>query len=244
MSIINQAMIFAAGHATRMRPLTDDLPKPLLQVNGKPLLTHIIDHLVLEGVSKIIINGFHAINHLHDYMNDIRTQYPNIDFILSKEDELLETGGGAVKALPHIDTDTPLYMINGDAFWVNSNAGRTLKQLENTWNETMGCLLLLQPTTSMDMTEAVGDYDIDNHGRAKRSYDKTGDYMFTGIRVIDPTIMNGRAAEKFSFLEFMDECEKRNTLYAMAHEGDWYHLSTPSDLDEVNAMFPLEKDHA
>ncbi len=156
MSKITQAMIFAAGHATRMRPLTDNLPKPLLQVNGQPLLTHIIDHLIVEGVTKIIINGFHAINHLHDYMNDIRIQYPDVEFILSEETDLLETGGGAVKALPHIDMNTPLYMINGDAYWVHSSGGQTLDQLHNAWNDEMGCLLLLQSTQSMDMTEAVG----------------------------------------------------------------------------------------
>ena len=243
--MINQALIFAAGHATRMRPLTDDLPKPLLQVNGQPLLTHIIDHLIVEGVTTIIINGFHAIDHLHDYMNDIRVEYPNIDFILSKEDELLETGGGAVKALPHIDMDTPLYMINGDAYWVNASQGRTINQLQNTWHEGMECLLLLQSTTSMNMTEAVGDYNINDNALAVRSHDKSGEFMFTGIRIIDPKILNGRAIHKFSFLEFMDGCENNNTLHAIAHEGDWYHLSTPVDLDEVNAMFTtLKKDHA
>lgn len=244
MNKITQAMIFAAGHATRMRPLTDNLPKPLLQVNGRPLLTHIIDHLIVEGVTTIIINGFHAMDHLRDYMDDVCVQYPDVEFILSEEDDLLETGGGAVKALPHIDMNAPLYMINGDAFWVNSNGGRTLNQLQNAWNDTMGCLLLLQSTQSMNMTEAVGDYDIDNQGRAKRSHDKTGEYMFTGIRVVDPKIMNGRAIEKFSFLEFMDQCEQGNTLHAIAHQGDWYHLSTPFDLDEVNAMFIVKKDHA
>jgi MurNAc alpha-1-phosphate uridylyltransferase len=245
MSKITQAMIFAAGHATRMRPLTDNLPKPLLRVNGQPLLTHIIDHLIVEGVTTIIINGFHAMDRLSDYMNDIRAQYPDGEFILSEEGELLETGGGAVKALPHIDMDAALYMINGDAYWVHSPRGRTLDQLHNAWNDEMECLLLLQSTQSMDMTEAVGDYDIGDSALAKRSHDKTGQYMFTGIRIIDPKIMKGRAVEKFSFLEFMDGCENNNTLHAIAHEGDWYHLSTPVDLDEVNAMFTtLKKDHA
>lgn len=230
---ITQAMIMAAGHATRMRPLTDDMPKPLLQVCGKPLLTHIIDHLMVEGVTKIVINGYHAIDKLQDYMGVIRTAYPDTDFILSVEDTLLETGGGAVQAMQYLDIDKPFYMINGDAFWVNG-ATRTLQSLANRWDGARhDILLLLQSCQSMHMTDAVGDYNL-GKGMAKRDADKQGEFMFTGVRVCTPSILNDYKLEKFSFLKCMDDAELRDRLGGVVHEGEWCHISTPQDLQYVN----------
>lgn len=232
--MIKQALIFAAGHATRMRPLTDNLPKPLLEVHGRFLLAHIVDELINVGVTKIVINGYHAVEKLYGFMDGIRNEYSDCEFILSEETELLETGGGAVQALQYIGVDQPLYMINGDAYWINGEEN-TLEHLSANWREEMDCLLLLQSTQSMAMTEAVGDYDIGSGGQAKRSHAKAGEYMFTGIRISHPRVFDGREVEKFSFLELMDACEEKETLYGLEHGGEWYHLSTPADLDEVNA---------
>ena len=229
---ITQALIMAAGNATRMRPLTDDLPKPLLKVCGEPLLTYIINHLDAEGVTKIIVNGYHAIGPLKNYINDTLKQYPHIEFILSEETELLETGGGAVQALQYLD-DAPFYMINGDAFWVNGTE-RSLKSLSNQWdNDKHDILLLLQSCKSMQMTEAVGDYDLKND-MATRALNKDGIYMFAGVRVCMPNILKSYPLEKFSFLKCMDDAQARNRLGGVVHKGDWYHISTPSDLEDVN----------
>jgi len=225
MTKITQALIFAAGHATRMRPLTDNLPKPLLEVAGKPLLTHIIEHLMIEGVTKIVINGHHAIEPLKAYMTIIQEAYPQCDFILSEEEDLLETGGGAVKAMQYLDSSQPLYMINGDAFWVNREAGRTLQDIAEAWSpEENDMILLLHPSADM------GDYNIDQ-GKAVRSLNKTGSYGFAGVRICMPYILEGRKPERFSFLEIMDACEEKGRLGAIAHQGQWYHISTPHDLD-------------
>ena len=231
--IIKQALIMAAGHATRMRPLTDNLPKPLLKVKGAPLLTHIINHLNAEGVTKIIVNGYHAIEPLRAYIDEIQKQYPDIKFILSEETELLETGGGAVQALQHLDKDKPFYMVNGDAYWVNFDTP-TLQSLSNQWDDNKhDILLLLQSCVSMQMTEAVGDYKL-NGGVATRDLDKSGEYMFTGVRVCTPSILKNYKAEKFSFLQCMDDAQSQNRLCGVAHDGDWFHISTPTDLNDVN----------
>jgi len=240
---ITQALIMAAGHATRMRPLTDNLPKPLLEVNHKPLLTHIIDHLIAEKVSKIIINGYHAIEPLRDYMIDIQSRYPDVKFILSEEAELLETGGGAVLALQYLDTDKPFYMINGDAFWVNPCEGPSLQSLAKTWQDkSFDIVLLLQPTSSMGLTTAVGDYDIGQGNIASRNLDKNGGYMFTGVRICTPNVLKNYKVEKFSFLKMMDEAESKGKLGGAIHHGDWYHISEPDDLNDVNRdVFGVEK---
>jgi len=232
---ITQALIMAAGQATRMRPLTDSLPKPLLEVQGKPLLTHIIDHLLVEGVTKIIINGYHAIAPLKAYIDHIRDVHPHCEFILSAEAELLETGGAAVKALPYLDNAHPFFMINGDAFWVNPPAGRSLQDLTAAWNaDDHDLLLLLQPCESMAMTTPVGDYDLYDDGRAVRSLKQSGSHMFAGVRVCMPSIIQPYAQEKFSFLTIMDACQAAGRLGGLTHRGQWYHISTPQDLRDVN----------
>lgn len=241
---IHQALIMAAGHATRMRPLTDDLPKPLLKINNIPLLTHIINHLMAEDVTHIIINGYHAIDPLIDYIDDIKKRYPQCDFTLSQESELLETGGGAVNALHYLDKDEPFYMINGDAFWINSKGERTLGALARQWSgNKQSILLLLQSCSSMKMTGAVGDYTL-NDGIAKRSLAQDGDYMFTGVRVCTPKILSDYPIEKFSFLKIMDDAQAANQLAGVNHRGEWYHISTPSDLADVNNALYAEKEPA
>ena len=235
---ITQAMIMAAGHATRMRPLTNNLPKPLLEVHGKPLLTHIIDHLVAENVTKIVITGHHAIEPLRDYMATLPTLYPDCEFILSEEDKILETGGGLINALPYLNHDQPFYMINGDAFWVNHPSIRILKNLSDQWDQThQKLMMLLQPCQSIDLTSPVGDYDLSKDGIATRSLDRTGAYMFAGVRICHPDILKDYKVEKFSFLEIMDAQDQINHLNGLAHKGQWYHISTPEDLQDVNALY-------
>jgi MurNAc alpha-1-phosphate uridylyltransferase len=232
---ISQALIFAAGEARRMRPLTDTLPKPLLKVGDNPLLTHIIDHLVDAGVNRIIINGHHALAPLKTYMATLDQTYPDCKFFLSEEQELMDTGGGAVKALSYLDENQPLYMINGDAYWMNDHRKKTLQSLAERWAQLDNpkLLLLLQPTASMAITGSVGDYKMEN-GKASRCKNKDGNYMFTGIRVCSPRLLQNREIAKYSFLKMMDEEDGENRLFGLEHKGEWYHISTPADLDEVN----------
>lgn len=237
--MIDQALIFAAGFAKRMRPLTDHLPKPLVTIGDKALLTHIIDHLNAVGVTKIVVNGHHKIDVLRDYMTKIQSDYPHITFILSEEDEILETGGGAIKAMVHFDQTKPLYMVNGDAFWVDAQHEKTLEVLESrllTSQDDM--VLLLQSTDQKD-----GDYTIINN-RAVRTKTKDGTHMFAGVRALHPRILDTYSIENFSFLKIMDDVEAYDRLGGLDHQGQWYHISTPKDLDDANAvLFPQAINH-
>ncbi len=235
---IHQAIIMAAGNATRMRPLTDHIPKPLLKIHGKPLLTYIIDHLVAENVTKIVINGYHAIEPLREYIDYISTFYTNCEFILSEETDLLETGGGLINALSYLDKNDPFFMINGDAHWINHPHSRSLKNLSNHWQVTkQGLVLLLQPCSSMAKTTPIGDYDLSKDGMATRSHDQIGEYMFTGVRICHPKILKNYEIEKFSFLRVMDAQDHLDDLGGIVHHGQWYHISTPEDLHEVNQVY-------
>lgn len=229
----DRAFVLAAGHGTRMRPLTDTLPKPMVSVGGKPLIDHILEKLGTEGVSEVIINTHHLYEVIEKHLKAISR--PRIK-ISREADKILDTGGGVKKALPLIGGDV-FYHINGDAFWTESPAAgpSALARLAAAWDDSkMDILLLLIPVEKMIVTEGVGDYNLMPDGRAVRSQNKTGQYMFTGIRLTHPRVFNGVQGDVFSFLGQMDAAEKSGRLYAIIHEGAWHHISTPQDVEAIN----------
>ncbi len=227
----NSAFILAAGLGKRLRPYTDKVPKPLVPVNGRPILDYTLDKLRVDGVEHVTMNLNYLGKKIQDYF--VGTTSPNI--IFSPEDELLDTGGGAKKALNTLHGDS-FYMINGDALWTDGPNDTTLERLSQNWNpDVMDILLLLQPVSAMTLTHGVGDYDIDADGHAIRSLDKTGRYMFGGIRITKKSIFDDMPMEKaFSYRNLMDEAQASGRLYAVVHDGEWHHISTPEDLDRVN----------
>jgi MurNAc alpha-1-phosphate uridylyltransferase len=227
-----KAFILAAGKGTRLRPHTDLIPKPMVDIAGTSIIHRTIAKLDEAGVTEIIVNIHHLGDVLVAHLSGI--QKPKI--ILSPEEELLETGGGIKKALYHFG-DEPFYIINGDALW-DENGIPALGKLADVWNEkTMDILLLLQPTNRMALSAAVGDYHLDQNNQAARAKDKNGAYMFAGIRIAHPRIFQGTPDSAFSFLSLMDKAEIEGRLFGLIHSGNWYHISTPEDLQSVNDVF-------
>lgn len=227
---IETAFILAAGKGTRLRPITDTIPKPMAKVLDKPLIQHIIQKLEADGINKIIINLFYLGHIIRKNLVDAKSQ----KIIFSEEQELLETGGGVKNALAFIG-NKPFFLINGDAFWTDHKDISALQRLENEWNShRMDILLLLMPVTKMTLTRGVGDYNINEKGQATRTPDGSGHYMFTGIRITKPDLFEDTPDGAFSYLEIMDRAEKKQKLYGLIHEGEWHHISTPADLDNVN----------
>lgn len=230
----NDAFIMAAGKGTRLRPITDTIPKPMVAVNDKPILEHTLEKLRNEGVENVTINLFYLGDRIKNHFKDTST--PKITF--SEETVLLETGGGAKKALNTMKNN-PFFMINGDALWEDIDGQDTaLKQLSTHWDASkMDILLLLQPTDKMQITQGVGDYNIAPNGQIKRTADLSGTHMFTGIRIVHPCVFNDTPDGAFSFLECMDKAEKEGRLYGVEYDGIWHHISTVEDLKAVNNAY-------
>lgn len=227
--VIDHAFVLAAGLGTRLRPYTDRMPKPMVPLLGKPLLGHIFDHLKRAGVEKVVINTHHMPEQIRSY---IATRHDLI-FSESYEEELLETGGGIRKAL-HIFGQNPFYVINGDAFWTDG-AEPALTRLAHSFDpDKMDLLMLLQPVNGMTLTEGVGDYNMTQEGRPVRLPQKGGTHMFAGVRVMHPRLFAGTQPGKFSFLPLMDKAEVEGRLFALEHQGEWHHISTPQDLETVD----------
>ena len=167
MSLPRRAMIMAAGLGTRMRPLTDDRPKPLVTVQGKPLIDHAIDRLAAAGVTQIVVNMHYKAEMLREHLS--RRQGVEILFSL-ESDELLGTGGGVVKALPVFGSE-PFFIHNSDSIWVEGG-GPALDAMKAAWHpqDMDGLLLLASMTTAMGYA-GKGDFMMDSEGHLSRPID-------------------------------------------------------------------------
>lgn len=228
----DRAFILAAGRGSRLRPHTDTLPKPLVPVAGKPIIDYVIDDLAEAGVRDITVNLHYMADKLETHLG--RKAAPH--FTLSHEQTLLDTGGGIKNALHTLGTG-PFYIVSGDSFWSNGPSGNVLARMAQVWDpEKMDLLLVMQPLDRLHTDHAVGDYDLLPDGRAVRSRRQTGTHMWTSIRMCDARLFADTPDTPFSFLTLMDRAEERGRLYALVHDGDWYHITTPDDLAQIDAL--------
>ncbi|MBR5654528.1 MAG: NTP transferase domain-containing protein [Prevotella sp.] len=136
---MKQAMIFAAGLGTRLRPLTDTMPKALVTVAGQPLLCHVLQKMSMAGITRLVVNVHHFANQIIEFLNI--TEYPDLDIRISDESEmLLETGGGIKKARPLFDENEPVLIHNVD---ILSNA-----QVDTLYNSRADATLLVSDRPS------------------------------------------------------------------------------------------------
>src|SRR5262245_2220912 len=147
-----RGMVMAAGLGTRMRPLTNDRPKPLIEVAGRTLLDHALDRFKAVGIKMVVVNvhykGQMVIDHLKKRTDlEIRIQ--------DERDKLLDTGGALKKALPHFG-DEPFFTYNSDSIWLESY-GSNLERMTQQWNDAeMDCLMLMASTVTAIGFEEIG----------------------------------------------------------------------------------------
>lgn len=227
-----KAMILAAGEARRMRPVTDNLPKPLIEVGGKAILDRSIDALNEIGITEITVNA--------RYLGEqIASHLEGRDGIsVSLENEPLETGGGVANALPHLGAE-PFFVINGDSVWLDGMKS-TLVRVAESWDpERMDILLLLQPLARMIGDHGLGDYQMEPDGKLIRRPEQiVAPFAYMGVSIINPAIFEKtEQSGEFSMLKLFDEAQERSRLYGLVHDGLWYHISTPADLAIAQQQF-------
>lgn len=223
------AMVLAAGLGQRMRPITDRLPKPLIEVRGRAMLDTILDRLENAGISEVVVNLHYLGEMIEAHLED--RQSPSIAF--SKEDDLLETGGGVTKALPLLG-EGPFFVLNGDVCWLDGLTP-ALQRLAAAWNEEeMDALLLLHPTCSAFGYEGIGDYLMDPAGRLRRRQERQiAPFIHAGIQILHPRLFEGAPAGSFSLNKLYDKAQEAERLWGLRHDGEWYHVGTPGELRAV-----------
>ena len=214
-----KAMILAAGRGERLRPLTDHTPKPMIEVQGRPLLEHQIGWLSAAGITELVINLHHLGEQIETRFGDgsgygVRIRY-------SHETELLETGGGIVKALPLLGTE-PFLILNGDIF---TDFPFDRLQPIPDWAD-----IHLVVTPKPDFRDQ-GDFEVAG-GRITARGDA---YVYCGIAVLRPRIFAADRAEPFSLRDRFFEAIARGALSAQIWEGYWIDIGSQAQLDSVNA---------
>jgi MurNAc alpha-1-phosphate uridylyltransferase len=227
MTVLESGMVLAAGFGTRLRPITERIPKPLVPVAGKALIDYAIDRLAEAGVARVVVNVHYKAEMIARHLQARPTRMPAI--ALSREDELLETGGGVLKALPLLDE--VFYVVNSDVLWLDGKVP-ALRRLAGAWDPArLDALLLLQRTTTALGYEGSGDFFVDPWGAVRRRREnEVAAHLFAGLQILHRRLFDGCPPGKFSLNRLWDQALAARRLAAIVHDGEWYHIGTPEGL--------------
>ncbi|MEZ5998127.1 MAG: nucleotidyltransferase family protein [Hyphomonas sp.] len=226
----NTAMVLAAGLGTRMRPLTDDRPKPLIEVSGKTLIDRMLDPLVAAGVQRAIVN----VHYLADQVEAHLRQRTDIEILISDErGEVLETGRALAKARPLLGDD-PVLVANTDAFWAPASP-EPVEALAAAFDpEEMDALLLIADIGRTLGFDGAGDFFQDEEGAlTRRGTAPAAPYAYCGLRIIRPHLYDGVPIERFSALRIWDGLIPKRRLHGLVLDRFWLHVGDPKALKDA-----------
>ena len=226
----DKAMVFAAGLGTRMRPLTDVTPKPMIPVGGKPMLDHMLDRLAEAGVATAIVN----VHYLADQIDAHVAKRAKPRIVVSDERaKLLDQGGGILKVLPQLG-DAPFLMANTDALWIEGPVNN-LARLAQAWDgDRMDALLLVAPSATSIGVDWSGDFLMDAEGRlTKRPEREVAPFVYTGVGIIKPQVFAGETREAENLAPILFDAAAKGRLHGVRLEGQWLHVGTPEAVGEA-----------
>lgn len=221
------AMVMAAGYGKRMRPLTNTRPKPMVELMGRSMIDRILDRLQAIGVEQVVVNTHHLAQMLENHL--VQRTAPAIE--ISREAEILDTGGGVKAALDKLG-DESFFVLNGDVFWLDGHAP-ALQRLADEWQPAkMDALLLLNATTAAIGYEGPGDFQLDTFGNARRRLEfEVAPFAFTGVQILHRRLFDYAPDGPFSLNLLYDQAEASERLFGLRHDGLWFHVGTPQDLE-------------
>lgn len=224
------AMVLAAGLGTRMRPLTDACPKPLIPVRGRKLIDRVIGPLKEAGVQRIVVNVHYLPEQIEAYLKGLT----DFEVIVSDErDMVLETGGGLAKARPLLGED-PVFVLNTDAFWSPEMPSPLLALAEAFDPEQEDERLLLADTGRALGFDGPGDFFMEADGRLKRRGEAvSAPWAYAGVRIMKPQVYQGRPVERFSAVKVWDELIPAGRARGLALDSFWLHVGDPQALKDA-----------
>jgi MurNAc alpha-1-phosphate uridylyltransferase len=228
----NSAFVLAAGKGERMRPLTNTLPKPLVQLGGKPLIDHVLDRLAAAGIKRAVVNVHYLADEIEKHL--AHRAAPKI-IISDERDKLLDTGGGALRALPKLG-DGPFVIHNSDSVWIEG-LGSNLDRLLGGFDENlMDSLMLVAPLAASIGYDGPGDFQMDSTGHLTRQTGpRLAPFVFAGVSIAHPRLFESAPSGPFSLNKLWDRAIDKGRLYGLRLEGVWMHVGTPDALREAEA---------
>ncbi len=224
-----RAMVLAAGLGTRMRPLSLETPKPLIELAGRPLIDHALERLAAAGAGEVVVNVHYLADQIERYLAGRRDPACRIS---NERDALLETGGGVKKALPLLGDD-PFLVLNTDSVWQETRPNLT--RMLTCWDDAVmdGLLLLVRREASMGY-EGAGDFFLAADGRLdRRGTAPCADWVHTGVMLMHPRLLDGTPEGAFSLNLPWDKALARGRLFGLGLDGFWMHVGTPAALREA-----------
>ncbi|MEO5338988.1 MAG: nucleotidyltransferase family protein [Magnetococcus sp. MYC-9] len=220
------AMILAAGRGERLRPLTDRIPKPLVEVQGSPVIVYTLMRLARVGVRRVVINAYHLADKLIDCIGDGAAW--GVEVTWSREATCLDTGGGVVNALHHMGSE-PFLVVNGDIVW-NVNLPELLSAFDP---QRMDALLgLVAPPPG-----GRGDFMCDpQSGQLQRAAGDPRSMTYSGMLVVTPAALTRYPLAPFSLNRFFDDALLTGRARGFLLQGQWADMGTPERLAAAEEM--------
>ncbi|MCR5878350.1 nucleotidyltransferase family protein [Phenylobacterium sp. J367] len=227
-------MVLAAGLGTRMRPLTDAMPKALIPVAGRTLIDRVLDKLVEAGVTRAVVNVHHHADQMEAHLAGRR----DLEVLISDERaELLDSGGGIQKARPLLGED-PIFVANIDSLWIDEGEP-PLETLKRVWDaERMDILLLLVTRGHGIGFEGPNGFFMDAEGRLTHSVRPEPPTPFAniGFGVLKPQVLaSSPNAGPFSILPVWHRLQAEGRLYGAVMDAFWMHVGDPAAREAAEA---------
>lgn len=227
------AMVMAAGLGTRMRPLTNTMPKALAPVAGKPLISYVLDALVAAGVERVVVNVHAHADQLEAYLRGRK----DAEFLISDERaELLETGGG-VKHARALLGDAPIFRCNSDYVWQKPGVP-AMQALVEAWDPArMDSLVTVIPKArTVGFEESPGDFYQDEAGRLTHRGERPDAPLHAiGIEILDPRPVYADPRTKFSLRDIWFRASDQGRLFGLQLDGLWMQVGDPGALAAVES---------
>lgn len=231
---LETAMVLAAGLGTRMRPLTDDRPKALVEVAGRALIDHVLDRLAEAGVERAVVNVHWFADRLEGHLAG--RARPTVT-ISDERAELLETGGGLKKAASLLGYD-PVFVANIDSVWIDR--GHALGDLMRLWDaERMDAALLLARREGAIGFEGDGDFFLAEENSKRggqltfRGEAPSAPFAYMGVHITRPDYVSDGPEGPFSLSPLWRASAAKGRLFGCVMDGDWMHVGDPDARDQA-----------
>ncbi|WP_240231390.1 nucleotidyltransferase family protein [Devosia lacusdianchii] len=217
-------MLLAAGLGTRMRPITESTPKPLIPVAGVPLIERVMGNAKAEGARRFIANAHHHADQVLAHFGGLLK--------VSREDELLGTGGGVKRALPMLHSD-PFLVMNTDAFWPAGTDAPLARMIARYRDEAEIVLLCVHPRDATGFARSH-DFCLSPQGLVTRDYGAP--VIYGGVALLGKSLFDNMPDGAFSLYDLFEQCLDRETLFGMALNAPWFHVGDPQALAEAEKL--------
>lgn len=225
MSRPTTAMVLAAGLGTRMRPLTETMPKALAPVAGRALIDRVLDRLAAAGVARAVVN----VHHFADQMEDHLSRRNDMEIVISDERAGLLDSGGGVRHARRALGEAPVFIANIDSLWIDEGAA-PLEQLESAWDpQRMDLMLMLARRGHGLGFEGPQGFFMDGGGRLTHSTapDVVTPFANVGFGIMKPQIVDAEPDAPFPIQPIWRRLQAEGRLFGVVMDAFWMHVGDP-----------------